>query len=375
MQKDIDHVAGSIHYCYTNVRPCDLMEIITVMGGEGRAGVWLEGNNDAESHMRNFEFDDAKRQLLIEDSKLSNEELQKKYRLSTLTSDLTEDSLDKWLSGLVGLKPVEHIEPLVLLNKHLAGDEELVKILRQNVDGELHKLKEQNIDIPELPEAVKEVLPKELLENKLMSDLLLVGCIAALEYMNCTSSTITINRIVTGIDLLFTRWFLPHDKSHLRANLNWKKRTLYKLENLTFNDWVTPDTCVELGVTILLDAFKSTPELLESVKKEAHLYAFEEGVLEFGELARQTLPDQYVTWFLEQFYIANADPTSRCISLLYLRIVVDLVDSNPKSDLRDWEVEYLSNVIIRRVCNYLLQINTISANDLVAKLRTILTEV
>ena len=236
MQQDIAHVAGSIHYCYTNVRPCDLMEIIAAMGGEGRAGMWLDGNNKESLSNSNFDLN-ARRQLLLEDSKLSNEELQKKYRLSTMTSDLTESVVDRWLSGLITIDPNLHIKPLECLHKHLSEDVELVKILRQQLNIEFEKLTPRSLLPSELPNDVANTLTKELLSNALIVDL-----IRLVLSQKTKPNPTTPAMILRGIDELLVKWFAPVHNPDLVDGRLWKHRIL---DSKTY---ALGDTLLENGV-------------------------------------------------------------------------------------------------------------------------------
>lgn len=99
MQEDIDHIAGTLFYSYTNVPPGDIMEIIDVMGGEGRAGVWLEGNCPAAGFFGvDWSLDFPTLEKLQADAKLSNKELLERYRkpLGSLIKDLVllEDNVN-----------------------------------------------------------------------------------------------------------------------------------------------------------------------------------------------------------------------------------------------------------------------------------------
>lgn len=237
MQEDIDHIAGTLFYSYTNVPPGDIMEIIDVMGGEGRAGVWLDGNNKESLGNGNFDLN-ARRQLLLEDSKLSNEELQKKYRLSTLTSDLTGSVMDRWLSELTIIDPNLHIKPLECLHKHLSEDNELVKAMRQQLDIEFEKLTIRNHHLPELPDNVAKMLTKELLSNTLIVDLIRLVLAEATK----PSSEITPALIVRGIDTLLVKWYAPVNKIDLVGGLLWKRRILDS------KSYALGDTLLENGV-------------------------------------------------------------------------------------------------------------------------------
>lgn len=152
MQEDIDHIAGTLFYSYTNIPPCDIGEVIQVMGGEGRAGVWLGGNCPTSGVFgERWNLDAVRREQLQADAKLSNTELIERYSkpLPTTTREVatpkglaTLDSVKDWLVPT----PIHfHLGPFVEeFSKILEVEPKFLEVLALTVDTKLNAYNPSN---------------------------------------------------------------------------------------------------------------------------------------------------------------------------------------------------------------------------------------